>query len=75
MGHGDPVGPSALALHDLVDHPPDEQGHQVVRRVLDAVDDDRREVADLPLELPHHPIRLADHAALGRLADEHRAVR
>ena len=67
--------PSPLALRHVVHHVPDEQRHQVVSGVVDPVDDDRCGVPDLPLELPHHPVRLGHDAAFGRLADQHGAVR
>jgi hypothetical protein len=66
---------AALAFGDPVDDPADQPGGQLLRRPGPAADDDRGGVADAPLELADHAVRVGQRAALGRLADDDAAVR
>jgi hypothetical protein len=75
VGDRDPVGGAALALGDAVDHPADEPRGQVLRRPRPACDHHGRRIADAPLELPDHAVRVGQGPALCGVADHDGAVR
>ena len=70
MGDRDRGRRPTLALGDGVDDVPDDGGHQALRRVRRVPENDRRGVAEPPLELACQPGRLLLAAARGGIADE-----
>ena len=70
MTHRDGVGRSALACRDLVDHGSQQSGHQGLRRIWAAADQDRRRVTQPPLELSSHPLGFGHRPTIGCFAGE-----
>jgi len=74
VGHRDTPGRPALALADQVDDPADHAGAELVGLEGAAADHQGDLVADPPLELADHPVRVGERTPFGGLPDQHRAV-
>jgi hypothetical protein len=75
MGQHDGVRRAAGSFADRGDDRPEQVGEQRLGAVRGPTEDDRRRVAETALELAGGPGRLVLGASLGRVADEHVAVR
>ena len=75
MGDRDRRGHLALAVRDGVDDPAQQLCREELGGVRGASEQDRGRIADPALELAGDAFRLAEHATVGRLADQHRSVR
>ena len=75
MSDRDRRGHLALAVRDGVDDPAQQLCSEELGGVRRTSEQDRGRIADPALELAGDTFRLAEHATVGRLADQHRSVR
>jgi hypothetical protein len=74
MGEGHVLGRRTLLGLDLVEHRPQQRGHQRLGRERLSAEHERGGVAEAALELARQPGRFDEAGRLGPVADQHRAV-